>query len=197
MSAIYEIVKDMGRGDKMAYFKTITAEEKKSYDNYMNYQRVLKQRNKDRAKYNDYMKVIKNKSRAANPQLYRLQNNKDVANYRARKTLTPNEASKVITSNIKNYIERLRAIKQGSQDVVHKKLAANAMSHKFVDDVFNKAFKSVDFNDMTVRQLKKIVIFNKKADGSSLIFDYVKKNKSELIKELNKLKNNILIPSDI
>ena len=197
MSAIYEIVKDMGRGDKMAYFKTITAEEKKSYDNYMNYQRVLKQRNKNRTKYNEYMKVIKNKSRAANPQLYRLQNNKDVANYRARKTLTPNEASQVISNNIKKYIERLRAIKQGSQDVVHKKFAANAMSHKLVDDVFNKAFKSVDFNDMTVRQLKKIVIFNKKADGSSLIFDYVKKNKAELIKELNKLKNNIKIPSDI
>ena len=69
--------------------------------------------------------------------------------------------------------------------------------NKLVDDVFNKAFKSVDFNDMTVRQLKKIVIFNKKADGSSLIFDYVKKPKAELIKELNKLKNNIKIPSDI
>ena len=197
MSSIYEIVKDMGRGDKMAYFKTITAEEKKSYDNYMNYQRVLKGRNKNRTKYNEYMKDIKNKARKANPQLYRLQNNKDVANYRARRTLTPNEASKVITSNIKNYIERLKTVKKGSEDVVHKKLAANAMSHKLVDDVFDKAFKSVDFNDMTVRQLKKIVIFNKKADGSSIIFDYVKKNKSELIKELNKLKNNIKIPNDL
>ena len=48
------------------------------------------------------MKDIKNKAQKANPQLYRLQNNKDVANYRARKTLTPNEASKVITNNIKN-----------------------------------------------------------------------------------------------
>ena len=41
MSNIYDVVKDMGRGDKMAYFKTITAEEKIAYDNYMNYQRVL------------------------------------------------------------------------------------------------------------------------------------------------------------
>ena len=65
MSAIYDKVKNMGRGDKMAYFKTITAEEKKAYDNYMNYQRVLKGRNKDRAKYNEYMKGIKNKSRGA------------------------------------------------------------------------------------------------------------------------------------
>ena len=50
MSAIYEKVKNMVRGEKMAYFKTITAEEKKAYDNYMDYQRVLKGKNKDRAK---------------------------------------------------------------------------------------------------------------------------------------------------
>ena len=50
---------------------------------------------------------------------------------------------------------------------------------------------------MTIRQLKRTIIYNKKADGSSLIFDYVKKPKAELIKELNKLKNNIKIPSDI
>ena len=68
MSAIYDKVKNMGRGDKMAYFKTITAEEKKAYDNYMNYQRVLKGRNKDRAKYNDYMK--EKNARNANPELY-------------------------------------------------------------------------------------------------------------------------------
>ena len=67
------------------------------------------------------MKDIKNKAQKANPQLYSLQNNKDVANYRARKTLTPNEASKVITNNIKNYIERLKTIKQGNEHVVHKK----------------------------------------------------------------------------
>jgi hypothetical protein len=101
MSAIYDKVKDMSKGDKMAYFKTITAEEKKTYDNSMNYQRVLRGRNKDRAKYNEYMKPIKNKARKANPELYRLQNTKDVANYRARKTLTPDAASKVITSNLK------------------------------------------------------------------------------------------------
>ena len=67
MSAIYDRVKDMTRGDKMAYFKTITPEEKKNYDNYINYQRVLKQRNKDRTKYNEYMIGIKNKARKANP----------------------------------------------------------------------------------------------------------------------------------
>ena len=142
MSAIYDKVKNMGRGDKTAYFKTITAEEKKAYDNYMNYQRVLKGRNKDRAKYNDYMKGIKNKSRAANPELYRIQNNKDVANYRARLTLTPDAASKVITANIKAYIERRKAMKQGNEDTVYKKLAANAVSHHWVNAMVNDAIKS-------------------------------------------------------
>ena len=74
MSAIYDKVKDMSRGTKTAYFKTITAEQKKAYDNYMNYQRVLKQRIKDRTKYNEYMKDIKNKARKANSQSYCLQN---------------------------------------------------------------------------------------------------------------------------
>ena len=104
MSDIYEIVKGMGRADKFAYFKTISSEQKKAYDNYMNYQRVLKSRNKNRAKYNDYMKVIKNKSRAANHEIYRIQNCKDVANYRAKRTLTPDKASQVISNNIKIYI---------------------------------------------------------------------------------------------
>lgn len=142
MSAIYEKVKNMVRGEKMAYFKTITAEEKKAYDNYMNYQRVLKGRNKDRAKYNEYMKDIKNKARKANPELYRIQNNKDVANYRAKRTLTPNEASKVITANIKNYIEKRKVMKQGNEDTVYKKLAANVISHKWVDALVNDAIKS-------------------------------------------------------
>ena len=117
MSAIYDNVKDMSRGDKTDYFKTITAEQKNAYDNYMSYQRVLKQRNKDRTNYNDYMKDIKKKARKANPKLYRLQNNKDVANYRARRTLTPNEDSKFITANIKAYIEECKAIKQGNEDI--------------------------------------------------------------------------------
>jgi type I site-specific restriction-modification system R (restriction) subunit len=142
MSAIYDKVKDMSRSDKMAYFKTITKEEKKAYDNYMNYQRVLKSRNNDRAKYNEYMKEVKNRSRKANPQLYRLQNNRDVANYRARKTLTPDAASKVITSNLKNYIEKLKAIKQGNEDTVYKKLAANAVGSKLIDSLITDAIKS-------------------------------------------------------
>ena len=116
MSEIYNKVKDMSRGDKTAYFKTITEDQKKAYDNYMNYQRVLKNRNKDRKAYNDYMKPIKNKSRANNKELYRIQNNKDVANYRARRNLTPDDASKVISNNIKNYIAKLKAIKEVNEE---------------------------------------------------------------------------------
>lgn len=143
MTQSFEIVKNMSRGDKMAYLKSITPEEKKAYDNYMNYQRVLKGRNKDRAKYNEYMKPIKTKARQANPQLYRLQNTKDVANYRARRTLTPNEASKVITSNLKNYIDRLKAIKEVNEDVVFKKLLANVKSHKLVDNMIDTVLSKI------------------------------------------------------
>ena len=88
------------------------------------------------------MKGIKNKSRAANPELYRIQNDKDVANYRARKTLTPNEASKVITDNIKAYIEKRKAMKQNNENVAYKKLAANAISHHWVDALFSDAIDS-------------------------------------------------------
>ena len=143
MSAIYERVKDMNRSDKMAYFKTITPEEKKAYNNFLTYQRVLKQRNNDRAKYNEYMKGIKNKARKANPELYRIQNNKDVANYRARKTSSADDAAKVITNNLKIYIQRLRAIKQVNEDVAYKKLLANVKSHKLVDNMFDNILTQI------------------------------------------------------
>ena len=42
MSAIYERVKDMNRSDKMAYFKTITPEEKKAYNNFSNLSKSFK-----------------------------------------------------------------------------------------------------------------------------------------------------------
>ena len=143
MSDIYEKVKDMNRTEKIAYFKTITPEEKKAYTNFLNYQRVLKQRNADRAKYNEYMKGIKNKARKANPELYRIQNNKDVANYRARKTSSADDAAKVITNNLKIYIQRLRAIKQVNEDVAHKKLLANVKSHKLVDNMFDNVLSQI------------------------------------------------------
>ena len=139
MSAIYEKVKDMNRTEKMAYFKTITPEEKKAYNNFLTYQRVLKQRNNDRAKYNEYMKGIKNKARKANPQLYRIQNNKDVANYRA----SANDAAKVITNNLKIYIQKLKAIKQVNEDVAYKQLLANVKSHTIVDNMFDNILSQI------------------------------------------------------
>jgi len=142
MSDIYNKVNDMGRGDKIAYLKTLTADQKKAYDNYMSYQRVLKNRNKDRTKYNEYMKPIKNKYREKNRELYRLQNNRDVSNYRARKTLTPDEASKVISSNLKNYIAKLKAIKESNENTVFKKLAANVVSHVYVDSLIGDVLNS-------------------------------------------------------
>ena len=143
MSAIYERVKDMTRGEKTAYFKTIAPEEKKAYNNFLTYQRVLKHRNKDRTKYNEYMKGIKNKARKANPELYRIQNNEEVANYRARKTLSADAAAKVITNNLKIYIQRLKAIKQVNEDVAYNKLLANVKSHKLVDNMFDNILSQI------------------------------------------------------
>ena len=89
------------------------------------------------------MKGIKNKARTANPELYIIQNNKDVANYRAKRTLTPNEASKVIAANIKKYIEKLKAIKQVNEDVAYKKLLANVKSHTIVDNMFDNILSQI------------------------------------------------------
>ena len=58
MSDKFNAVKDMGRADKIAYLKSISAEDKKEYDNFMVYQRALKARIRDRQKYNDYMKDV-------------------------------------------------------------------------------------------------------------------------------------------
>jgi len=143
MSEIYDKVVGMSRSDKIAYFKTLTTEQRKAYDNHMNYQRVLKNRNNDRAKYNLYMKGIKTKARKANPQLYRLQNNKDVANHRARLTLTPDAASKVISNNIRKYIAKLKALKEVNEDVVYKKLLANVKSSKMVDNMFDNMLSTM------------------------------------------------------
>ena len=85
------------------------------------------------------MKGIKNKARKANPQLYRIQNNKDVANYRA----SANDAAKVITNNLKIYIQKLKAIKQVNEDVAYKQLLANVKSHTIVDNMFDNILSQI------------------------------------------------------
>ena len=84
----------------------------------MAYKRVINSRNKDRQKYNDYMKDIKKKSRENNYEKYRLQNNKDVANHYAEKKFTPDAAADIIRNNIKLYLEKLNALKQTNRDKV-------------------------------------------------------------------------------
>ena len=104
MSDIFNAVKDMTHPDKIVYVKSLSPVDKKKYDNYMVYQRVMKGRNKDRAKYNDYMKDVKKKSRNNNYEKYRLQNNRDVANNYAKKKLTPDAAADVINLHKLNNI---------------------------------------------------------------------------------------------
>ena len=52
MRYIFNAVKDMTRSDKIVYLKSLSPDDKKKYNNFMVYQRVLKQPNKDRVAYN-------------------------------------------------------------------------------------------------------------------------------------------------
>ena len=45
--------------------------------------------------------------------------------------------------------------------------------------------------------MKKIIMYNKKSDGTSIIYDYNKLSKSQLLTEMNKVKNQLSIPSDL
>ena len=65
-----------------------------------------------------------------------------------------------------------------------------------VNSLFDKPFKTIDFNDLTIRQLNKITIYNKKPDGGSIMFIYIKMPKSQLVTEMNKIKNKLLNPAD-
>ena len=126
----------------------------------MAYERVLNSRNKDRQKYNDYMKDIKKKSRENNYEKYRLQNNKDVANHYAEKKFTPDAAADIIRNNIKLYLEKLNALRQTNRDKVISQSAAIIMGNHMVNSLFDKN-KNIDLNNLTIRQLKKIVMYNK------------------------------------
>ena len=118
MTDIFEVVKDMNRSDKLAYLKNLSSDDRHRYDNFMNYQRILRLRNKNRQNYNDYMKDINKNYRKNNYETYRINNNRDVANHYAKKKLSPDDAAKVITNNIKLYLEKLNALKQTNRDKV-------------------------------------------------------------------------------
>ena len=196
MAEIFEAVRDLSRSDKINYLKTLSSDDKRKYDNYLAYKRVLKRRNNDRQKNNNCMKVIKEKAKKANPEKYRLQNIKDVANYKARKTLSADAAAKVISDNIKKYIERINALKQSNRDKVITKSAAITMGNDMIDSLLNKN-KNTDFNHLTIRDFKKIVMYNKLSNGNSIIYDYNKMSKSQLLTEMNEIKDKLLIPPDL
>ena len=62
----------------------------------------------------------------------------------------------------------------------------------FINDTLSE---SVNFRDMTLAQHWEFIKFDKNADGSSIIFNYSKLPKMKLIKELEKIKDSILIPN--
>ena len=56
------------------------------------------------------------RSRENNYDKYRLQNNKDVSNHYAKKKLTTDAAAKVISDNIKKYLDELNNLKQTNRN---------------------------------------------------------------------------------
>ena len=81
---------------------------------------------------------------------------------------------------------------------MNKKSLAVSTSHQLVNSLFDGIlYKSIDFNGLTIRQLKKIIVYNKKPDCGSIIFDSIKMPKSQLVTEMNKIKNKLLIPADL
>ena len=196
MADIFETVKDMNRSQKIAYLKNLSPDDRHKYDNFMNYQRILRLRNKNRQIYNDYMKNINKKTRENNYEKYRINNNRDVANHYAKKKYTPDIAAKIISDNIKKYLEKINALKQSNRDKVLNKSNAISMANNMVNSLFDKN-KNINFNDLNVRQMKKIIMYNKNSDGTSIIFDYNKMSKSQLLSEMNKIKDKLSIPSDL
>ena len=70
-------------------------------------------------------------------------------------------------------------------DVALNKSAATAMDNDMLNQLFDKTFQTIDFNGLTIRQLTKIIMYNKKPDGGSIVFDYIKMPKSQLVTEMN------------
>ena len=96
------------------------------------------------------MKVVKERAKKANPDLYRLKNNKDAANYRVlkNKTLTADDAALIINNNIKNYFKKINDLKQMNHNNVVKKVHAVSAGNSLVDSVFEN--KNINLDNLTI-----------------------------------------------
>ena len=65
------------------------------------------------------------------------------------------------------------------------------------DFVVNKEKRITDFKIFTITQLRKIIVYNKKDDGSYYVSNYPNKKKDEIIRLLTEYKDKIKIPDDL
>lgn len=61
--------------------------------------------------------------------------------------------------------------------------------------MMNNEINDIDFNLFTVAELRKIIVSNKKEDGSYYIPNYMKKTKKEIVEILNQYKDVIKLPA--
>ena len=60
-----------------------------------------------------------------------------------------------------------------------------------------KEKRITDFKIFTITQLRKIIVYNKKDDGSYYVSNYPNKKKDEIIRLLTEYKDKIKIPDDL
>ena len=61
--------------------------------------------------------------------------------------------------------------------------------------MMNDKTNDIDFNLFTIIELRKIIVYNKKEDGSYYIPNYIKKQKKVIVEILDKYKDVIKVPA--
>lgn len=135
---IHNKIKDYSIPQKKEFYKTITAEERKLYNSYMNKLRVYKSREKNPDKYReDQMKIMKER-RAKDPIKNKELNNIHNKTYRLKKKLTQEEAVNIIAKAYKNK-KKLEADKKE----LNIKLIAKDKAKDIIDELINNKLKSI------------------------------------------------------
>jgi len=135
---IYNKIKDYMIMERKEYFKTITAEERKAYNNYGNKIRVYRLRNKDPKKYREDQQKLMKEKRAKDPIKNKELNIIHNKAYRERKKLTREEAVNIISKAYRNK-KKLEADKIE----LNKKLIAKETANNIIDDIISNRLKKI------------------------------------------------------
>lgn len=130
---IHNKIKDYSITQRKQYFKTITTEERKLYNNYVNKLRVYKLREKDPTKYREDQQKIMKERRAKDPIKNKELNNIHNKTYRLKKKLTQEEAVNIIQKAYKNK-KQLEADKK----ILNEKLIAKDKGKDLTNELMNK-----------------------------------------------------------